>query len=335
MKQLAIGIDLGGTNLKGIVMEPGGRHRHLTRVPTEAEKGGKRVLENLLALIGVLIEKEGGSEAIRGVGIGTPGFVDRRGVMVGGAANLPGWVGTRLFEPIRERYGLRAAAANDVTVAALGEARFGAGRDVRNMVLMALGTGIGGGVVIDGRVYNGTHGMAAELGHITVDVNGLQCNCGARGCVEQYASAPGIVRVARLEAESYAGTTHSELLTLVRDNAHGFDSKTVYDHVARGDPFALHVNEVVCGKLGVAVGIVLNCFAPDRLILGGGVMKAGRVIIDTVSRYTPRYCWPEIRRRCEIHCAQLGEDAGVLGCGALVFDALTEEGDERSREADR
>ena len=147
MEYSAIGIDLGGTNLKGTIISKSGEGRHLTRIPTEAEKGGAQVMHNILQLIEQLIEKEGSTDSILGVGIGTPGFVSEDGT-VDGAENLPGWKGTRLYDPIMEKFNLKAVGANDATVAALAEARFGAGRGVRNMVLLTLGTGIGGGIVM-------------------------------------------------------------------------------------------------------------------------------------------------------------------------------------------
>ncbi|MCX7725461.1 MAG: ROK family protein, partial [Chitinispirillaceae bacterium] len=150
MNKCAIGIDLGGTNLKGVIVTEKGEKRHLTRIPTEAHKGGVQVMKNILTLIGKLIESEGSKENILGVGIGTPGFVGEDGT-VDGAENLPGWKGTNIYDPIMKEYGLKAIAANDATVAALAEARYGAGKGVRNMVLLTLGTGIGGGIVTDYR----------------------------------------------------------------------------------------------------------------------------------------------------------------------------------------
>jgi len=164
MAKCAIGIDLGGTNLKGIVMDKIGEGRHLTRIPTEAEKGGAVVLKNIMKLIDELIKKEGSKDDILGVGLGTPGFVSDKGV-ISAADNLPGWAGTEIYTPIKKKFGLKTIAANDVTVMAFAESQYGAGRGVRNMVCYALGTGIGGGIVINHKLYKGSHGMAGELGH--------------------------------------------------------------------------------------------------------------------------------------------------------------------------
>jgi glucokinase len=320
MEQLAIGIDLGGTNLKGIVMNREGEGRHLTRVPTEAKKGGQKILENILSLIEKLIQKEGSKDQIVGIGIGTPGFVDRDGTMLGGCENLPGWKGMQLYEPIQQQFGLPATAGNDVTVTALAESLFGAGKGVKNMVCLALGTGIGGGIVANGQLYKGSHGMAGELGHICVETNGLQCNCGQKGCVERYASATGIVDMAIRVCQDLDAKAQTAFAHEVLRKPQSLTSKTVYDYVKKNDPVACRVNEGVCEMLARAIGIIVNALSPDRIILGGGVMMAGQVIIDTVSRYVPQFCWPEVWKRCDLAIAQCGENAGVLGAAGLVFE---------------
>jgi len=318
MEKLAFGIDLGGTNLKGIILNESGEGRHLTRVPTEAQNGGAHVLKNIMTLIEKLIAKEGSSKDIIGVGIGTPGFVDEDGTVLGGAENLPGWKGTQIYAPIAQKFELKAVAANDVTVTAMAEAKYGAGRGIRNMVCFALGTGIGGGIVTDYRLYKGTHGMAGELGHIVVETNGIPCNCGQHGCVERYASATGIANLGR----KFAAEAKEKTAFVIEANKNpaAVTSKMVYDYVKMNDPVANQVNETACDMLARAIGITLNTLSPDRVILGGGVMMAGQVIIDTVSKYVPRYCWPAIWERCDLAIAKLGEDAGVLGAGAMVFE---------------
>ena len=321
MDKCAIGIDLGGTNLKGILMEKGGLSRYLTRIPTEAEKGGATVLKNIISLIGALIDKEGSKEHILGIGIGTPGFVSEDGV-VSAADNLPGWKGTQLYEPIKKRFNLKTIAANDVTVMAFAEATYGAGQGIRNLVCFALGTGIGGGIVIDHKLYKGSHGMAGEFGHMPVETNGLACTCGQRGCVECYASATGIVTMARAMAGKYLDSGHSPFAKVVLARPESITSKLVYDYVERKDPLACAVNDRAGEMLARAIGMTLNALSPDRVILGGGVMMAGRIIIDTVNRYLPSYCFPMIREKCDIVAAELGEEAGVLGAGAMVFEAF-------------
>ncbi len=320
MKKLAIGIDLGGTNIKGIVIDKSGRGSHLTRIPTEAHKGGEHVLDKILSLIDILNKKTAKDEQIIGIGIGTPGFVDADGTVLGGAENIPGWKGVQLYSPIIRKFGLHAVASNDVTVATLAELKFGAGKGVKNMACFALGTGVGGGIIIDGKVYKGSHGMAGELGHIVVETNGFPCNCGQRGCIEQYASATGIVRIAREIYKDLAGKEDGALISEINKNPENLTSRLIYEFVNKKDPIALLVNEKFSDMLARAIGIVINVLSPDRIVLGGGVMMAGEVIIDSVKRHIPRYCWKDIWQRCDLTIAKLGEDAGVLGAGALVFE---------------
>jgi glucokinase len=320
MAQSAIGIDLGGTNLKGLIMAPNGARRHLTRIPTEAALGGMRVCANIVQLIDTLIEKEGGQSSIIGAGIGSPGFVDKDGTVLGGAENLPGWKGINIFDPIRERFGLPVFASNDVTLTALAESRFGAGMEAPNMLCFALGTGVGGGVVLNNAIYDGSHGMAGELGHIVVETNGLPCNCGQRGCVEQYASATAIAALGVSRAREAVDRTPFVEFAAARPEA--VTSKTVYQFVARNDPAALDVHHTACEMLARACGIACNAFAPDMIVLGGGVLKAGEIIVREVSRRAAAHCWPEIWQRCDIVAAKLSEDAGVIGAASLVYDSL-------------
>jgi glucokinase len=317
----AIGIDLGGTNLKGIVMDEQGQWDHLTRIPTEAHLGGAHVLERILELIEALLSKHGRRDDVVGVGIGSPGFIDRDGTVLGGAENIPGWKGTQVFAPVQQRFGLKAVAGNDVTVAALAEARFGAGRGINNMVLLAMGTGIGGGIVSNGHVYMGTHGMAGELGHIPVQRDGLLCTCGQRGCVEQYASGSGMVKNAYIIAAQAGPQEQTPFVNHVLYSGEPVTAKSVYEFVENGsDPVALRYHEYIMERLARAIGIVLNAFAPDRVVLGGGVMRSEKVILQTLARQVPNHCWAAIWERTDIVAAQCGQDAGVLGAAALIFD---------------
>ncbi|MBD3420708.1 MAG: ROK family protein [Chitinivibrionales bacterium] len=322
MPTSAIGIDLGGTNLKACIMNKTGEFRHLRRRPTQAQKGGPAVLDTIMRMIETVLADEGGSGGILGVGIGSPGFVDEDGTVLGGAQNLPGWEGMQIFEPIKSKFGLNVTAGNDVTVTALAESCFGAAKEVKNSVTLALGTGIGAGIVVNGKVYKGTHGMAGEMGHVIVETNGRQCTCGLKGCVEQYASGTGIVNVAREMCTSFTPQKPSTLARIALENPSGITAKLVYEHAEADDPYALYINDYICHKLSIAIGTILNSLAPDRIILGGGIMKSHELIIATVNKYTPRYCWNSIWERCDIVPAKAGENAGVLGAAALVFEEM-------------
>ncbi|MBN1129177.1 MAG: ROK family protein [Chitinispirillaceae bacterium] len=319
MERTAIGIDIGGTTIKGAVVHEDGRCSRVVRVPTAPVTDGAGMVAALLRIIGSLVDQAGPDAGLAGVGIGTPGFVDPNGVIVGKAVNLPGWEGTRLYEPVMERFGLKAVAANDATAMTLAEARFGAGRGVRNLVCYALGTGVGGGIVADGRLYLGSRGMAGEFGHVSIDPQGIACGCGQKGCVERYASAQGIVHWARQRCMDDAVEV-TEFVRMVREAEDHLTAQQVYDFVNRGDPVALRVNEFVCDRLARAIGITITTLAPDLVVLGGGVMMAGAVITDTIAKYLPGYALPEPLERCGLTVAALGDNAGVIGAGALVFE---------------
>ena len=320
MNKVAIGIDLGGTNTKGLIMNRQGQGRHITRIPTKADQGGNQILRNILDLIEILINKEGSKKDIIGIGIGSPGFIDNSGKILGGAENLPGWKGIQLCKPIQEQFQLPVIATNDVTLAAFAESKYGAGRNIRNMVCFTLGTGIGGGIVIDRKLYKGSNGMAGELGHLVVKTDGIPCNCGQRGCVEQYASASAMVKMARMISAELKKKKETPFTIFVNENPFKVTSKILYDYVKAGDPVAVQVHESACHMLARAIGLTVNALAPDRVILGGGVMKAGPIILDTTARYVPQYCWPDIWAKCGLVIAELGEDAGMLGAATMIFE---------------
>jgi glucokinase len=321
MHNKAIGIDIGGTTIKGAVVGRDGRLRNETRIPTASVTRGPGMLDALLGLIATIAEREGGTKNLCGAGIGTPGFVGRDGTIIGRAGNIPGWEGTRLYEPIMERFGLKAVASNDATAAALAEARFGAGRGIENSVFYSLGTGIGGGIVAGGRLYHGSRGMAGEFGHVSIDHEGVPCTCGRKGCVEQYASAPAIVYWARTLCDVNAAEA-TDFAHMVRTAGESLTAKQIYEFVNRGDAVALRVNDFVCDKLARAIGITINTLSPDRIVLGGGVMMAGTVIVDTVAKFLPKYALPEPLSHCTMAIAELGGNAGVIGAGTLVFEEI-------------
>ncbi len=318
----SIGIDLGGTTIKGIITGDNGYRSEIIRVPTGTASGGIGIMDTILTVIEQLMQGIDSSVIISGIGVGSPGFIDTDGTVLGGAENLPGWEGMQIYEPLRQKFGIPVVASNDVTVMALAEYCYGAARGVNNCVCIALGTGVGGGLIINGQLHGGTHGMAGEIGHISVDTNGKECNCGQRGCLEQYAAAPSIVALAKEVCRKVKYMKTSEFVNSVIENPDMVTSKFVYENVVIGDPIACHINEIICDKLARAIGIVANILAPDRFVLGGGVMMSGDSIVETVKKYVARYCWRSIRERFDIRAAELGEDAGVLGAAALAMRGM-------------
>jgi glucokinase len=323
MARYAIGIDVGGTSVKAVILSENGRASHLTALPTRPHSGPNTVLDIVLALIGGLIKKQGAVKNILGVGIGTPGTIDSSGTVIGGAHNIPGWLGTRVFKPIVKQFGLEAFACNDAAAMTLAEWRYGAAKGFSNVVCLALGTGIGGGMIIGSKLYEGASGLAGEFGHVSVDYNGVPCKCGQRGCAERYASATGIVQTAHAVCAGLGVNNRTPFSKLVEGKLLPLTSKTVFDYVKKGDPVALSVLEQVCDKLARTLGVIINTLSPERIVLGGGVMNAGSIIIDTTWEKLPRYCLADSRKNCRLVSAGLGERAGVIGAAQLVFEKMS------------
>ena len=323
MARYSIGIDVGGTSVKAVILSENGRASRLIAHPTRPSNKTQTVLDIVLMLIGMLIKKQGTIKDFLGVGVGTPGAIDASGTVIGGAHNIPGWLGTRVFKPIIKQFGLDAVACNDAAAMTLAEWRYGAAVGFSNVICLALGTGIGGGMIMGNKLYEGARGLAGEFGHVSVDYNGVLCKCGQRGCAEQYASATGIVQTAYAVCAGLRGNNQTPFSRLVMKAPLPLTSKTVFDYVKKGDGIALSVLEEVCDKLARTLGVIINTLSPERIVLGGGVMNAGRIIIDTTWKKVPRYCLADSRKNCRLVGAGLGERAGVIGAAQLVFEKMS------------
>jgi glucokinase len=316
----ALGIDIGGTSLKGVVLSKSGKASLVTVVPTEAQKGGKKVMDNVLALISALIKMQQPAIKFLGVGIGTPGSIDNKGTVFGGAHNLPGWEGMQVFKPIVKQFGLSPVSCNDATAMTLAEWRYGAAKGFSNVVCLSLGTGIGGGMIIDNKLYAGAHGLAGEFGHVSVDYQGVSCKCGQRGCVERYASATGIVQTALDLCAGLAKKDKTPFSRLAAKAPQSLTSKIIFDYIKQNDPIAQRVGQLVCDKLARIIGVIVNSLAPERIVLGGGVMNAAEAIIALTRQNVPRYCLAASLKNCTLVPARLGDQAGVIGAAQMVFE---------------
>lgn len=309
MKNIRIGVDLGGTTVKlGLF-----REESLTdkwEIPTRKEDNGGNILSDITASIEQkLAENAVGKDEILGVGIGVPGPVDGDGV-VHGCVNL-GWGILPIEKELGEMLGLPVKAGNDANVAALGEQWQGGGRGCRNMVMLTLGTGVGGGIILDGKIVAGTNGAAGEIGHMPVVYDETEyCNCGKKGCLEQAASATGIVRTAKRLLE--ASTEDSALRG--RDE---LTAKDVFDEAKKGDALAVQAVEKLGEYLGIAAAHISCVIDPEVYVIGGGVSKAGDVLISTIEKYYKEKAFKP-SRGAEFRLAVLGNDAGIYGAARLV-----------------
>lgn len=307
----AVGIDVGGTSVKLGLVTVEGEISETWEIPTNTDDGGKEILPDIAVSVKSRIAEKDLSDDIVGVGIGLPGPVDDEGI-IRKAVNLH-W--DRVFnveEELSELLGgLKVKAGNDANVAALGEYWQGAGKNYGDMVMVTLGTGIGGGIIHHGQIFAGTTGAGGEIGHICLDPNEtIRCNCGNAGCFEQYASATGIVRLAREELEASSDESelrHTELT-----------AKAVWDAVKKGDRTADRIAEKFGYYLGWGLSIIAAVVNPEVFVIGGGVSKAGDILIPYVRKYFDEHVFHACRD-AQIVIATLGNDAGTLGAAKMVI----------------
>jgi glucokinase len=318
--RFVLGIDIGGTNLVvGSVAEDGSRIVATASEPTHAEAGAKDVLERLVNLaeraIAATTKEVPGAE-ILGVGVGAPGPLDTKRGIVLLTPNL-GWVNLPLRQIIHDRLGLPAALDNDANCAVLGEWWVGAARGARHAIGITIGTGIGGGLILDGKLYHGASDVAGEIGHTTIDTEGRRCKCGNYGCLEAYASGPNIA--VRAVEEIEAGAV-SRLPSLVNGDLSKVTAQTVYQAAQDGDDLALEVVNDTARFLGVGIGNLLNVFNPEVVVVCGGVTAAGDHLFVPLRRETARRAFKPAVAACRIVPGELAGTAGVYGAAKAFLD---------------
>ncbi|KAF1301103.1 ROK family glucokinase [Candidatus Enterococcus willemsii] len=314
-----IGIDLGGTTVKFAILTKDGEVQQKWSIETNILDEGAHIVPEIIESINHRLSLyEMKPEDFIGIGMGTPGSVDRDKGTVIGAYNL-NW---KTLQPVREQIeagtGIPFTLDNDANVAALGERWKGAGENAPDVVFVTLGTGVGGGIIMEGQLLHGVAGCAGEIGHVTVDPHGFECTCGKIGCLETVSSATGVVRVARQLSEEFAG--ESELKKRL-DDGQAITSKDVFVLAEQGDPFALMVVDKVCFYLGLACGNLGNTLNPSSIVLGGGVSAAGEFLRSRVEAYFEQFTFPQVKESTKIKLAQLGNDAGVIGAASLALQA--------------
>ena len=311
MKTYCFGIDVGGTSVKCGLFHTDGTLVEKWEIPTRTENNGQNILPDVAETINAkLAEKNIDKADVEGVGIGIPGPINSRGEAAC-AVNLY-WGFTPVAQILGDLTGLKAQAGNDANVAALGEAWKGAAAGAQNIIMVTLGTGVGGGIIIDGKIVAGSHGAGGEIGHaLVVRDEAEKCNCGNYGCLEQYASATGIVRVAgRMLASCEDDSTLRELQNIT--------AKDVLDAFKAGDAVAVRIMEYVGDLLGGAIAGFTTVVDPEAIVIGGGVSKAGQPLIDCIEKYYQRYAFSSCKET-PIVLATLGNDAGIYGAAKMVL----------------
>lgn len=318
MAKKIIGIDLGGTSVKFAILTTEGEIQEKWSIKTNILDEGSHIVDDMIASIQHRLGLLGlTAEDFQGIGMGSPGVVDRAAGTVIGAYNL-NW---KTLQPVKEKIegalGIPFFIDNDANVAALGERWMGAGDNQPDVVFMTLGTGVGGGIVAEGKLLHGVAGAAGELGHITVDFDQpIQCTCGKKGCLETVASATGIVNLTRRYADEYAGDAK---LKAMIDSGEDVTAKDVFDLAKEGDDLALIVYKNFSRYLGIACANIGSILNPSTIVIGGGVSAAGEFLLKGVQEVFDGNTFPQVRTSTKLALATLGNDAGVIGAASLVL----------------
>lgn len=310
-----IGIDVGGTNVKIALVDGEGKIIYSNSVPTYAQMGYEYTVNNIKQAIKDLM-KETNTEAkdIQGIGFDFPGQVDCKTGVVKNAPNIPGWVNVPIAQMIEDEFHIPTRIDNDVRCAALGELKFGAGRGCENFVCITVGTGIGSGLVINGKVVRGAANAAGEIGHIKLQMeDGPLCGCGDSGCLEAFASGPSIVAMAQ---EYLKGGKSAKFRELAGDGE--ITPYIVAKAAEAGDPVAKRIFEKMGYYIGMGLTSVINLLNPEKIIIGGGVAECGELLFDPISRTINERAMKVQREAVEIVPAELGNSAGVIGASMLV-----------------
>lgn len=315
-----VGVDLGGTTTKLAILNTDGLVVDKWEIVTDNSEDGKNITVNIAKTIKAKLEEQDVmKEKLIGIGIGAPGPVDYASGILYNTVNLAWKDNYPLKEILEKETSLPVYIDNDANCAALGEMWKGAGAGAKNLVLVTLGTGVGGGVIANGQIVQGVSGAAGEIGHITaVPVGGAPCNCGKTGCLETVASATGIVRLAKqkLEAQEFNTSSLKEVFLASGTIA----AKDVFDCARGGDVLSLEVIEEVAFHLGLALANLGNTLNPEKILLGGGVSKAGAILLDKVQHYFDMFAFSRVKESTNISIAILENDAGVIGAGWLVVN---------------
>jgi glucokinase len=322
-KDLFLGIDLGGTKIVAGLVERTGRILAKEYRDTEAAEGPAAVFDRLIeATAEILAARSVEISEVTAIGVAAPGPIDVASGTVTAPPNLPGWHDVPLAALIQERLSLPAYLGNDANAAALAEFTFGAGRGCRHMIYVTASTGIGGGFVLNGRLYQGGAGAAGEIGHMTLLPDGPLCGCGNRGCLEAFASGTAIAREAR---ERVSRGVPTLIVDLVGGDLTQISAKVVAQAADQGDIEAQEILSEAMGYLGIGLANLVNLFNPQIIVVGGGLTNMGERLFNPVRRMINRRAFPVSARTVEVCPAQLGSDVGLLGAAAVAMTLVEQD----------
>jgi glucokinase len=313
-----IAVDIGGTKIMTALFNADGKLRAKEVRLTNANEGVDAVINRLVSAIKDILQKNNlNSPQVDAVSIACAGGIDTaKGIVVTPSPHLPGWVGLKLADIIKKKTGVVTYILNDASAAALGEQRYGVGRGIKNLVLFTVGTGIGGGIIIDGKLYLGARGGAGEFGHMTVEANGLKCGCGNIGCLELYASGTALVNdvIERLYSQK------SFLIDMAGGDLTKITAEMVDIAARRGDKLTQEAIAQVAYYLGVGMVNVVNIFNPDMVVIGGGMASLGDILIAPGQIMVTQRPFSINAKSARVVIGSLGNEAGVYGAAAFAFD---------------
>lgn len=313
-KENAIGVDLGGTSIKVGIVSKEGKLLRKTSVETLADQGPKVVIKQIIK--GIKLVTDGKMKDYAGIGIGSPGVVSIKHGTVENPPNMAGWKKVKLGDIIQEEFSLPTVVENDANAAAIGELIFGAGRKFSDFIMITMGTGVGGGLILNNKLYRGEMGAAGELGHITIDYKGAPCNCGSIGCVEAYVGNNYLVERVKLQLQ---GHPNSKIFDLLDNNLGNLTPKVINDAYIAGDTFAGGVIKETGEYLGYALASVVNALDVSKIIIGGGVSGFGKPLFDSITAAIKERTLKSFRDKIRVYPAKLKNEAGIKGASALVF----------------
>jgi len=317
---LILGIDLGGTKILSSVINPGGEMLSRDHSVTPAAEGPKGVIQAILASAERSLEGASvGIDRVSAIGVGAPGLSDTEAGILFTSPNLPGWKDVPLRDILQEKLKKRAFLINDGNAAALGEYYFGAAKGVAHFIYVTISTGIGGGIVVDGKVLKGFKGMAGEIGHMTIADDGPPCRCGNRGCWEALASGTALAKETRRRIETGADTT---ILSLAGGEIDQVTAHTVQSAAEKGDPLANQLILRTAHYFGVGVANLINIFNPEMIVIGGGLSNMGERLFKPAHKEVEERAFNRAYRTVRFVRAALGRNSGVLGAAAFALDEM-------------
>lgn len=316
-EKYSAGVDLGGTFIKLGIVSQSGKIISKNFIESKAADGPKVVIKQINKGINELLKNS--KLKIEGLGIGAPGVIQPKKGTVEHPPNFPGWRKIHLGKILQREYDFPITVENDANAAAVGELIFGAGKKLKSFVMVTLGTGIGGGIVINKKLYRGESGAAGEIGHLSIDFNGKQCNCGSKGCIEAYAGNKYLVKDAE---KLLAKNPNSKIHELIHQSENGLEPKIISAAAKDGDEFAISLIKDAGNKIGCSLASLANVLDIGTFIIGGGVGGFGKILFESIKHSAEERVLKSLKNRISILPAKLKNDAGVLGAASLVFYKL-------------